>query len=213
MSYRISTEAPFLHNLIKDERISSSPQKYSDHVCPSCGNRYKSYDDEEIAILYDGSYTFWRTGTNLDVLLVDHKNFNCYELVVFEPLANKEAPRIYLTGNEVVNAIKLDDIQNRVTEVIEQNTRHHVVNDLQEIESLVRKELAAHYIVSRISLDTFARDIYQFKVYLQPSFDDITIENDKELAGVCPNGRSLHAVMQRPLDLQPVITEHFAKLG
>lgn len=59
------------------------------------------------AVLFDGRKSFWATGSQLEVTLVEHIGCRTIELIVFDQISRIEAPRQYVTfdGTEMVKLI------------------------------------------------------------------------------------------------------------
>ena len=49
-------------------------------------------------VLFEGSKHVWREHYSVDVIIVEHSEFMCSEIIVSDPINNIEAPRIYVSS-------------------------------------------------------------------------------------------------------------------
>src|ERR1700722_6180605 len=78
---------------------------------------------DTVSVIFDGAKSFWKTRTNLDVLIVDHPKQLCYEVISYNPTIGVESPRIYLSSLLLGQKIDQVDLQSRVAEKKEALTR------------------------------------------------------------------------------------------
>lgn len=172
---------------------------------------------EKIFRLFDGSTTLWRTGTNLDVLIIHHQELDCLETVIYEPAANLEAPRIYCRASAVCSCLDNVESERKINERKELSLRQR--KDFNENEAIleIRNDFMVNYITTRIALDLKAKERFKFRIYLQSKFGDTTfnwpMEQEQLLDGASPDGAYIDTVIERPDKLIPIYTEHFAKLA
>lgn len=187
------------------------------HHNPLCDERLKN-PKEKLLVLFDGSITLWRSGTNLDVLVVYHELFNCIELVVYESATDLEAPRIYLDASRVFSKMTPETLSSMVNEKRELCLRQKKDFSLEAVERALLLEFAANYAVTRIALNSNARVKGAFSVYLQPKYSDSLIKRSpinhtRGFAGRALDGSCLDVVIAKPDVVIPIRTVHFARLS
>jgi hypothetical protein len=173
------------HSPLKDDRLDDS--------------------NSHIEVVFDGSITLWRSGINLDVVLVYFEDLHCMELVVFYPVRNLEAPRIYINFNTLEKHLPRSEMQKRVEDRKELFLRRHRTYVASAIEKEVELNIMSNYIVSRIAV----KDGDNFAVELQAHFGDTVQKDDAIEHGVYM--QHLDFVVPKPELLKPIHTEHFAK--
>ncbi len=79
--------------------------------------RKQSYTcSETVVVLFDGAKSFWKTRTNLDILIVEHSKQMCIELIAFNSVLQVEAPRIYLSSLLLFSKIDQNEVKEKLTE-------------------------------------------------------------------------------------------------
>lgn len=165
-------------------------------------------DKTEVDVVFDGSITLWRSGTNLDVVLVLFEKLQCIELVVFNPSKNLEAPRVYIDVPTLGRHLPREEMQKKVEERKELFVRRHKEYVASVIEKEVEMTIMSNYIVSRIALkDTDPAE--PFQISLQAHFGDTITTEDGPTEGTTTV--HLDFVVPRPEGLIPIRTVHHAK--
>ncbi|KAJ1392305.1 hypothetical protein B484DRAFT_408515 [Ochromonadaceae sp. CCMP2298] len=70
----------------------------------------KGAQDCGFEVLMDGSQSYWKTRSNLDILIVAHPANLCIELIAYNAEIGVEAPRIYISSALLVAKIKPDSV-------------------------------------------------------------------------------------------------------
>ena len=167
-------------------------------------NRKQSYvPGEGFEVLFDGSKTFWKCRTNLDVLIVLHNHTMCIEVAAFNPKIGNEAPRIYVSWNLIVQEISGEDFQARLSAKKEILIRQKKTNTPTELAKEVRTEIVLSMILLRLNIITEGTDATkEVIVNLLPSFGDaLNPDNEKQL----------NFVIEKPPHLKPVIVNFTKK--
>lgn len=204
-----------MRNLINDARLTESSSK--------------------LEVVFDGSLTLWRTGANLDVLIVNHDDLKVIELIAYNPACNLEAPRIYINATKLNAFFKCgEEFERRLEEKKEFFIKCRQVFVISVLEKEVFSTMAVNYLTSRISQDKQAEEQFAvgFAIFLQPKFGDIQVDLPPQatqeaqlqqmeslslkarsaIVGQAPDGSCLDVVMNQPSKLVPVVTEHYCRL-
>jgi hypothetical protein len=66
-------------------------------------------------VLFEGTKTFWKTRSSVNVTIVEHHGHDVVEVVAYEPTLQVEAPRLYLEIGRVISFLEQE------TELLEEN--------------------------------------------------------------------------------------------
>ena len=105
-------------------------------------------------VLFDGSKSFWRERTALDILIVQHSSNNCLEVIAYNPENDLEAPRLYLNKSFVVTKFNTDDYEERLKLAKEPYLRRNVDFDVDKLKNCIDNEMATAWILERIIFHT-----------------------------------------------------------
>lgn len=136
--------------------------------------------------VFEGSKFFWRTRNSVDVKIVEHKAFDLFEVITYEPTMDKEGKRIYLTGSIIRNVIE-SEVNNKLSFAM----RNDVPLTEKYIDG-VNTEIVASFVLQRITLSMFSIEERQFEVCWKHMSTDVSVD----LIVSCPHG------------LQPFQTKH-----
>lgn len=60
-------------------------------------------------VLFRGTKTFWKTKNSIEIAVIDHCDFDIFEVVAFEPALQVEAPRLYVDAQVLRHILNLDN--------------------------------------------------------------------------------------------------------
>ncbi len=127
------------------------------------------------ALIYEGSKTFWKTRTALELSIIHHFDHDCVEIVAFHPTFEVEAPRLYLSFSQVIHKTHFqDELHLNVDKEKELSIRRRKYFDLEEVERKIYHESVVQYILARINVVPGLPEL-MIEVFLQPSFDDAVV--------------------------------------
>ena len=112
-------------------------------------------DDPNVKVIYEGVKTLWKTRACLDVLIADHLNDQCYELIVYDAAMGIEAPRVYVNSELVASKIHPDELDAKVAEKKESLTRAKTSFDHEAVTKDVMQDMMVQYVVSRIGIPDY----------------------------------------------------------
>lgn len=118
-----------------------------------------------IHVLFDGTKFFWNTRSCLKIIIVNHPQQICIEIIAYNPTDGKEFPRMYLDSSMVMSKLDKDNMEKIL---MSENTI------LDEIKTRMMME----YVYSRITLTSLAVEGNERQMVLQPTFDDVMVEGD-----------------------------------
>ena len=107
---------------------------------------------DTVSVIFDGAKSFWKTRTNLDVLIVEHAKQLCYELIAYNATVGVEAPRIYLSSLLLAQKIDQAEVQARVADKKEALTRAKKTFNAADLTKEVTYGLISQYILARLSI-------------------------------------------------------------
>jgi nitrogen regulatory protein PII-like uncharacterized protein len=130
-------------------------------------------------VQYQGSKSFWKTRTNIDLLIVNHKKYNCLEVICYDPEKGIEAPRIYLNNNVLISKVDLEEIKQRLEEKTEASLRQKKTINIPDAQKELVVSAINLFITSRLQL---ADDLSNgLKVFVCPIGGDIINEETKQI--------------------------------
>ena len=155
-------------------------------------------------VIFDGSKSFWKTRSNLDILVALHKKQMCLELVAYNAEIGVEAPRLYMSS--MVLAAKVDpeseDFQQKLSAKKEVFNRQKKAYSLPDLTKEVYNDAMLHMILQRLSVVAEGVDLTtELKVTLIPATGDTTVPDNDQL---------LDFMMEKPSTVKP-ITVTFTK--
>jgi hypothetical protein len=136
-------------------------------------------------VQYQGSKSFWKTRTNIDLLIVNHTKYNCLELICYDPEKGVEAPRIYLSNSLLISKVDLAEIKQRLEERTEASLRQKKTISIPDTQKELVVNTVNLFITSRLQL---ADDLSNgLKVFVGPIGGDIVNEETKQLDVIIEN--------------------------
>jgi len=167
-------------------------------------------DDENpsIRLIYDGSISLWRASKNLDVLIVDHAGFSCYELIAFDPFGNNHPfPSIFVDSALLRSKVSQELVNRSLQEEVERLNRQNRVCDEEQFLKQTMETFHINILLSRLAMTKV--DQLPGGVYLQPQLVDCLFDKDTGdifVSGTAPNGVKLDIVIDKPPSLIPTET-------
>lgn len=131
-------------------------------------------------VLFDGSKSFWKTRTNLDILIASHKKQMCIEVVAYNAEVGVEAPRLYLSTMLLSTKInpQSEEFQGKVSTKKEALTRQKKTINSAEITKEVYNEMMLNYILQRLGVVSDGVDLTkELKMTINPLTGDTTNDN------------------------------------
>eukprot|EP01039_Chlorochromonas_danica_P004106 gene4106-4499_t len=109
----------------------------------------KSDPNYPLDIIYDGYKNFWRTHTNLQILIIDHIKLDIVEVIAYDPAHHEEAPRLYIDGNILSTRI---DIDARVEEERDRNINKRAHFDYEKLKQMILEDFKKEFILARLQM-------------------------------------------------------------
>lgn len=153
-------------------------------------------------IIYDGSISLWRASKNLDVLIVEHVELFCFELIVFDAVANQKFPSIFLNATSLQGKIKPEALEAALQEQLMLDTDGALPMSLEQLQRRTMGTLQTSFVLSRLSITNEADKIST--IYLQPHLGDSVVDiddSDVVIYGASLIGIRLDFVIPKPVDL------------
>lgn len=112
-------------------------------------------------VLFDGSKSFWKTRSNLDILVASHKRQMCIELVAYNAEIGVEAPRLYMSTMLLSTKInpQSEDFLGMIAAKKEVLTRQKKTVNIGEITKEVYNEMILSYIMKRLGVVSEGLDL------------------------------------------------------
>mmetsp|Transcript_2110 Transcript_2110/g.5000 ORF Transcript_2110/g.5000 Transcript_2110/m.5000 type:complete len:454 (+) Transcript_2110:95-1456(+) len=120
-------------------------------------------------VLMDGSQSYWRTRSNLDILIVSHPAQLCIELIAYNAEIGVEAPRIYICSVLLAAKIKPDTFKENISSKKEVLKRQNKKYNTADLIKQAFNELMVNYIMQRLILV----DSMEVRVALSPIPEDV----------------------------------------
>lgn len=167
-------------------------------------------ESPSINVIYDGSISLWRASTNLDVLIVEHVEFSCFELIAFNPFGNRHRfPSIYVDTVLLRSKVNQELIDNAVNEEVKRMNRQNLSGNEEEELKQIIVTFQINILLSRLALTK--GDESSTILYLQPQLGDrlVCCEDVDRIVvpGSLPNGAGrLEIIIPMPSSLIPTET-------
>jgi hypothetical protein len=130
-------------------------------------------------VLFDGSKSFWKTRSNLDILVASHKKQMCIELVAYNAEIGVEAPRMYMSTMLLSTKInpQSEEFLGKIGAKKEALTRQKKPVNGAEVTKEVYNEMMLNYIMQRLAVVSEGLDLAkELKVTLNPQSNDTVNE-------------------------------------
>lgn len=132
-------------------------------------------------ILFDGSKSYWKTRSNLDILVASHKKQLCIEVVAYNAEIGVEAPRLYISSMMLSTKINPqgDDFVAKLSAKKEAFNRQKKSYSVPELTKEVYNELMLDYIMRRLNVVSEGVDLAkELKMTITPQSGDAVKEDD-----------------------------------
>ena len=126
-------------------------------------------------VIFEGVKFFWRSRNTIDVWIVEHKSFNLYELIAYEPSMDKEAPRIYISSKELLEKVGNDEIESKLSFA----KRNNVPLTEIFVASVVNKVIA-DYVLNRILMKEFLMEEKKITIELRLDYGEVVLREKPE---------------------------------
>lgn len=128
-------------------------------------------------VLLDGSKNFWKTRNYLKILIINHAEHDCLEIISFDPADGIEQPRIYVDKTLIFSKLDKEIVEQTYLKKKEALNRQKRSKDREELLNEIKTDMMVQFTLGRINVK-LTDEKGGFSVYLQPSFDDVTVEGD-----------------------------------
>lgn len=135
-------------------------------------------------VLFDGSKSFWKTRSNLDILIASHKKQLCIEVVSYNAEIGVEAPRIYLSSMLLSTKIspQSEEFVTKLGAKKEAFNRQKKSYSVPELTKEVYNELMLNYIMQRLNVVSEGVDLTkELKMTISPMTGDTVKDDDPTL--------------------------------
>lgn len=158
---------------------------------------------QAVETVFEGSKTYWKSRTNLEIVMVSHTKYLTIELLVFHPDIGKESPRLYFSSLLLAGKIDQNDLQQKLAEKKEAIIRQRKPVNAQQLTKELLNNAIAQYVMSRLQFVTVTEDEEPFRVFLVPMTGDVTVDQEKQV---------LDVIVPMPPNLEPVQSNFQKKL-
>lgn len=156
-------------------------------------------------VIYQGTKSYWRTRTTIDLMVVHHLGHNVLEVVTYEPSIDREAPRIYLDNTVLDSKIDQTEIEEKLKAAKEPILRRREVPDNEKLLKQIVNSTKVAYILNRLSITEFTPEDRVIRFELQFNFRD---HDDAHSSGTDVSA----IVLQKAEDLVPYKSPHYLSL-
>jgi ribosome-interacting GTPase 1 len=154
-----------------------------------------------VEILFDGNKPFWKTRTNINVVMVMHTNVQTIEVIGHHPDLDT-CSRFYVSSVFLATKIDQNDMQEKINEMKEGFIRQKKPFNARQLSREVLISAMNQFLLSRLQYSC-NEESGTFTVYLQPTNVDVVVDNDLQLLDVIvsqPSGLPPYqAVFQKKL--------------
>eukprot|EP01038_Epipyxis_sp_PR26KG_P006328 gene6328-8713_t len=112
----------------------------------------------DIALLYFGIKSFWRTRETIDVHIVKHKIHSVIEIDCFHPGKNARSSKLYLNSSLIYSKLDTEMIESEAAKSIELLNRKKVDFVHDEVIAEVRDKMSITFILNRLSSPLYDDD-------------------------------------------------------
>ena len=102
------------------------------------------------SVVFEGAKFFWRTRNTVDILIVEHKAHEIFEIIVYEPSFDVEAPRIYIDSKTLMSKVDNEEIESKLS-----FAKRNSVPLTEKFVAGVVNKVVSDYIMSRIIMKEF----------------------------------------------------------
>lgn len=141
-------------------------------------------------VTFEGTKFFWKTRNTVDVVIAHHKDWNVFEVIVYEPSLDREAPRLYLNEEILMSNVDHNEIDNKISFA----NRNNVPLTEKLITGFVNRAVA-DFVLNRLVIQELVTLEKKFVVGLVIDDNDVMLCSDfKELVCTRPEAVAMHQV-------------------
>ena len=140
------------------------------------------------SVVFDGAKFFWRTRNTVDILIIEHKTLEIFELIVYDPSFDVEAPRIYIDSKTLMSKVDNEEIESKLS-----FAKRNGVPLTENFVAGVVNKVVSDYLMSRIIM----------KEYLT---------EEKKILVDLTNGDVCGVLNEKPEAVEEYKTKHYQRL-
>lgn len=132
-------------------------------------------------VLFDGSKSYWKTRSNLDILVASHKKQMCIEVVAYNAEIGVEAPRLYMSSMLLATKInpQSEEFTSKLSNKKEVFNRQKKSYSVPELTKEVYNDLILDYVMKRLNVVAEGVDLTkELKMTINPMSGDTVKEDD-----------------------------------
>lgn len=176
-------------------------------------NRLKT--DNEMEVTFEGVVHPTGCDTPIELVILHHIRYNCFEILLYNPSLEMEAPRIFLSASKLLALYPKEECDKEVNEKVEFYRKRHRHCEAAVIRKLANSNFVKEYIEQRLAVrfhdygSDGTKHIFVGQLQLRPSDEFAGGSNCKGSAyvpGQMPNGMRLAVVIPKPDLLVPANT-------
>ncbi len=155
--------------------------------------------NQDAVVLLDSSKSFWKTRTQLNVIIISYKLLSCLEVITFDPASGIDYKRVYIDSKKISTKLNQETIRVSFAEKQESCDRlKRTMKNKDEVLADIENSLIVKYIFDRVNQVVGSSNKVS-RVWLQPTFDDIVVMG-KEF-------NQIDVECEKPLLLVPYVHE------
>jgi hypothetical protein len=159
-------------------------------------------ENDRLEVLYEGCKNFWRTRTNIDIIIVKHRNHRIIEIVTYAAVVDREATRLYLNDDILFKMIDSSEFVDVLRLAKEPFLRKRSFDlDKNKLMRDIIREAKVNYILNRVTIEECSEETRTFRVGFQFNFRD-----REECEGVDK------LLVERPKHLKRFVSPHYKSL-
>jgi hypothetical protein len=173
-------------------------------------NRRQSYVAvPSIEVIYEGVKSFWKTNTNLDVIIAYHPISRVHEVIAHDPNSGLES-RVYVNSQLLAASISPNQVQEAVENMKEQAIRQKKQFELLSATHSAENNARSQFILSRLVI--LSPQTNEFRIGIQPQLGD-KLKNASSASEELSSTEELEMLLsEKPTYVTPLST-NFMKNG
>ncbi len=133
-------------------------------------NRRQSYVAvPSIEVIYEGVKSFWKTNTNIDVIIAFHPILRVHEIIAHDPNSGLES-RVYLNSQLLAASISPNQVQEAVENMKEQAIRQKKHFEILSATQSAENNARSQFVLSRLVV--LLPQTNEFRIGIQPQLGD-----------------------------------------
>jgi hypothetical protein len=121
-------------------------------------------DEDRVEVLHKEHKHFWKCRTQVDIIIVEHKNHGLIEIVTYEPTLDMEAPRLYLNDEILFSKLNASQFDQSLSAKKEPFLRQHKVPDKVFLRRKIVNMAKVSYVMNRLSVEECSQETRTFRV-------------------------------------------------